>query len=445
MKSRPQIKSISQIKYSVSALIGLAAVGFVAGAAASAVKVDPALHDQALGILQKSISFRTVEGAGQVPAYAEYLKSVLVDAGFAPGDITIEPVANTATLVAHYRGTDSKKKPLLVIGHMDVVEAKREDWKRDPFTPVVENGYVFGRGSVDNKFELSMITAVVAKLKREGWKPKRDVILAFSGDEETQMASTRKLASQFKNAELALNGDAGGGLLAEDGKPVVYGLQAGEKSYADFKLTVTNPGGHSSRPGKTNAINQLAQALDRIAAYEFPAMHNELTLAYFKESLPKLSGSTAAAIKSYLANPQDAAGDCDLVGRSELRWPVAHDVRGHADRRRSRTERATAEGGRQYQLPHLPWRESSGRAQDVGGSGGRSGGGGDRAGFRLGGQRCIAIATGCDEGRHQGCACALSGPFDRAFDVSGRHRQHALQGAGRAELRRVRLVHEGLG
>lgn len=306
MKSRLQIKSLSQIKHSVSVLIGLAAVGFAAGAAASGVKVDPALHDQALGILQKSISFRTVEGAGRVPAYAEYLKSVLVEAGFAPSDITIEPVANTATLVAHYRGTDSKKKPLLVIGHMDVVEAKREDWERDPFTPVVENGYVFGRGSVDNKFELSMITAAVAKLKREGWKPKRDVILAFSGDEETQMASTRKLASQFKNAELALNGDAGGGLLAEDGKPVVYGLQAGEKSYADFKLTVTNPGGHSSRPGKTNAINQLAQALDRIAAYEFPAMHNELTLAYFKESLPKLTGATAAAIKSYLANPQDA-------------------------------------------------------------------------------------------------------------------------------------------
>lgn len=320
----------------MSALIGLAAVGFATGAAASAAKVDPALHNQALGILQKSIGFRTVDGAGQVPAYAEYLKSVLVDAGFAPGDINIAPVANTATLVAHYRGTDSKKKPLLVIGHMDVVEAKREDWERDPFTPVVENGYVFGRGSVDNKFELSMITAAVAKLKREGWKPKRDVILAFSGDEETHMASTRKLASQFKNAELVLNGDAGGGLLAEDGKPVVYGLQAGEKSYADFKLTVTHPGGHSSRPGKTNAINQLAQALDRIAAYEFPAMHNELTLAYFKASLPKLSGPTAAAIKSYLANPQDAqaiatlSADPNYVGQLRTTCVATQIEGGHA-------------------------------------------------------------------------------------------------------------------
>ena len=308
-----QVKFRSQIKHGVATLIGFTAVAVAATVpAASPPKVDPALHDQALGILQKSIGFRTVEGAGQMPAYAEYLKSVLVEAGFPASDIVIEPVADTATLVAHYRGTDSKKKPIMILGHMDVVEAKREDWQRDPFTPVIENGYIFGRGSVDNKFEVSMITAALAKLKREGWKPKRDVILALSGDEETQMASTKKLASQFKHAELALNGDAGGGLLSEDGKPVVYGLQAGEKTYADYKLTVTNPGGHSSRPGKVNAINQLAKALDRIAAYEFPPMQNELTRAYFKESLPKLSGPIADAIKRYLADPNDAGAIATL-------------------------------------------------------------------------------------------------------------------------------------
>ena len=303
--------SCLHIRSWVAALVGVVAVGGAAGAA-SPTKNEQALHDQALGILQKSISFRTVEGAGQVPAYAEYLKSVLVEAGYAPGDITIEPLADTATLVARYRGTDSNKKPLLVIGHMDVVAAKREDWQRDPFTPVVENGYVFGRGALDNKFEISIITATLARLKREGWKPKRDVILALSGDEETQMVTTRKLASQFKHAELVLNGDAGGGGLSEDGKPMVYGLQAGEKTYADFKLTVTNPGGHSSRPGKVNAINQLAKALDRIAAHEFPAMQNELTRAYFEASLPKLSGATAAAVKRYLADPNDAAAIATL-------------------------------------------------------------------------------------------------------------------------------------
>jgi len=303
--TRFAVKSSSLLQHYIAALAGCAAISFAQGAAAADKAVDKALHDQALTILQKSIGFRTVEGAGQVPAYAEYLKSVLVEAGYAPGDITIEPVADTATFVARYKGTDSKKKPLLVIGHMDVVEAKREDWERDPFTPVIENGYVFGRGSVDNKFELSMITTTLANLKRQGWKPKRDVILAFSGDEETSMISTQKLAAQFKDAELVLNGDAGGGLLSEEGKPVVYGLQAGEKTYADFKLTVTNPGGHSSRPGEVNAINQLAAALDRIGKYQFPVMRNELTQAYFRESLPKLSGATAEAVKRFLADPED--------------------------------------------------------------------------------------------------------------------------------------------
>ena len=135
-----------------------------------------------------------------------------------------------------------------------------------------------------------------------------------------------------------MNGDGGGGLLAEDGKPVVYGLQAGEKSYADFKLTVTNPGGHSSRPGKTNAINQLAQALDRIAAYQFPAMHNELTLAYFKESLPKLSGPTARRSR-VIWRTRGRAGDRDACRPIRIRRPAAHDLRGHADRRRPRAER----------------------------------------------------------------------------------------------------------
>ena len=331
------MKSLSPSNRFMSALLALAGASVVGCAvAAGQPKVDPVLHDQALEILQKSIGYRTVAGAGQVPAYAEYLKSVLVEAGFAPGEVTIEPVGETATFVAHYRGTDSRKKPLVVIGHMDVVEARAEDWARDPFTPVIENGYVFGRGAVDNKFELSIITTAVAKLKREGWKPRRDVILAFTGDEETTMITTRQLAQQFKHAELVLNGDSGGGLLSEAGQPVVYGLQAGEKSYADFKLTVTNPGGHSSRPGKINAINQLARALGRIAEYEFPPMHNELTLAFFEASLPKLSGATAAAVKRYLENPQDAAAietlaeDSSYVGQLRTTCVATQVEAGHA-------------------------------------------------------------------------------------------------------------------
>src|SRR6185437_3150674 len=186
---------------------------------------------------------------------------VLVQAGFKPDEVRIEPVAGSAVLIARYPGTDPKLKPIVIIDHMDVVEAKPADWTRDPFTPVVENGYVFGRGAYDDKFDVSVIVTVLGKLKREGWKPGRDVVLALSGDEETQMQTGRANAAELKDAELVLNGDAGGGVLAQDGKPLFYGLQAAEKTYADFSITVTNPGGHSSRPGKTNAIYQLAADL----------------------------------------------------------------------------------------------------------------------------------------------------------------------------------------
>lgn len=281
-------------------------------------KPDAAAHAEALEILTKGIAFRTVTGhPDQTVAYAEYLKGVLVKAGFDPADIRITPSDGTAYMTARYRGRDAKKKPIVILGHMDVVEARREDWARDPFTPVVENGYVFGRGAVDNKFDVSMAVATLARLKREGWTPGRDVILALSGDEETSMATTQKLAAELKGAEMALNADGGGGLLDEAGQPVVYGLQAGEKTYADFTLTVTDPGGHSSRPGKTNAINTLAAALTRVGAYQFPVMRSELTDAYFRASAPKTGGTTGEAMKRYVANPEDKAAVAVLAADPE--------------------------------------------------------------------------------------------------------------------------------
>jgi acetylornithine deacetylase/succinyl-diaminopimelate desuccinylase-like protein len=301
-----------------SAVLTAIAACIASNACAAAVNVDTKRHDAALEILTKSIAYRTVVGAGQVPAYAEYLKGVLVDAGYAASDIKIEAIGESATLVARYPGTDSKLKPMLLIGHMDVVEAKRDDWERDPFVPVVEKGYVYGRGSVDNKFDVAMTVATLAQLKKSGWKPRREVILALSGDEETSMTTTRKLAAQFKGvAEFALNGDAGGGLLSEEGKPVFYGIQAGEKTYADYTLTVTNPGGHSSRPGKTNAIVQLARALVRVGEYQFPVMTNELTQAYFKASAPNTPGPAGEAMKRYVANPKDEAAIAALSAEPE--------------------------------------------------------------------------------------------------------------------------------
>jgi carboxypeptidase PM20D1 len=140
-----------------------------APATATPGKADPALHDQALELLKTGIAFKTVIPGDQVKSYAEHLKGVLVQAGFRPDEVKIEPVAGSSILVARYAGTDPKKKPIVVIDHMDVVAANPADWTRDPFTPVVENGYVYGRGSLDDKFDVSMVVTVLAKLKREGW------------------------------------------------------------------------------------------------------------------------------------------------------------------------------------------------------------------------------------------------------------------------------------
>jgi acetylornithine deacetylase/succinyl-diaminopimelate desuccinylase-like protein len=340
MKSSPLVVACSAV------IFGLGAATILPIATAAGPKVAPARHDEALEILRKSVAIRTVAGGGQIPAYAQYLKDTLAAAGYAADDIRIQPTGNTAIMLARYRGTDSTKKPIVVNAHMDVVEAKPQDWERDPFTPVVENGYVFGRGSVDNKFDLSMIVATLAQLKRSGFKPKRDIVLALSGDEETDMASTRVLAQEIKGAELVLNGDGGGGLLSADNQPLVYGIQAAEKVYADFTLTVTDPGGHSSRPGKTNAINQLARALDKVANYQFPPMQNEITRAYFTATAKTAAQDLADAMKRYVADPKDAqaierlSADREYIGQVRTTCVATEIQGGHAQN--ALPQRATA-------------------------------------------------------------------------------------------------------
>lgn len=286
-------------------VVAAAVAAALASPVFAAPKVDPALHAQALEILKTSIGYRTVQGGDQFVPYAEYLKGVLVAGGYDASEITIEPMAGTAFLIARYPGKDPKKKPLVISAHMDVVEAKPEDWTRDPFKAVVENGYVFGRGAVDNKFDVSMVTATMASLRKQGWKPGRDVILAVSGDEETTMRTTAVLAQRLKHAELVLNADGGGGGLTEDGKPVAYGVQGAEKTYADFHLTVTDPGGHSSRPTPTNAIYRLAKALDRLEAYKWPTMHNEITRATAAAMGPNTPGEVGKALTRFGADPTD--------------------------------------------------------------------------------------------------------------------------------------------
>jgi acetylornithine deacetylase/succinyl-diaminopimelate desuccinylase-like protein len=274
-------------------------------AAAEDAAVPPAISAMALEMLTRSVGFKTVEGEGQMPAYAEYLAGELRANGFAAEDIVITPRGETATLTARFRGTDPELKPILVASHMDVVAAKREDWERDPFVAVVEDGFVFGRGASDNKFGLVTSTVALMWLKQEGFKPRRDVILVFSGDEETTMTTTAALAQELRGAELLLNTDAGGANLGDDGKPIVYGMQAAEKTYMDFEVTTTNPGGHSSRPGAKNAIYDLARIIDRLAAFRFPPRVNEITKAYFKSAGATTPAPAGPAMLRYAENPDD--------------------------------------------------------------------------------------------------------------------------------------------
>jgi len=286
--------------------LGLVILPTIAGAAAAHPTVPAPVSAQLLGILTRSISFRTFPGQDQVPAYAAYLAEVLQAGGFAPGDITITPFEETAMLVARYRGTDPDAKPIVIAGHMDVVPALKNHWRRDPFTAVFEDGFVFGRGSSDNKFGIATMVTTLLWLKSEGFRPSRDIVLALTGDEETSQASTAVLAERLRNAELVLNSDAGGAMLGDDGNPVVYGMQAAEKTYVDFELSFAGPGGHSSRPGPDNAIYRLARAVDRIAAYRFPTQTSELTLAYFRAAGALTPGEVGAAMRRYAEDPADA-------------------------------------------------------------------------------------------------------------------------------------------
>ena len=262
---------------------------------------------ETMATLKHAISIPTVEGQHQVPVLAAYLAGKLKAGGFAASDVEIIPVGDTAALVARYRGT-GEGKPILLSGHMDVVAAKREDWTRDPFTLVEENGYLYGRGVADMKAAAVVLVQTLIRFKREGFKPRHDLILLLSGDEETAMASTQELAKRYHDAEFLLNADAGGGTLdPKTGKPLLYQIQAAEKTYADFQISLTSPGGHSSEPSADNAIYRLARIINRVAAHQFPPQSNEITLASLRALGAHTPGPLGAAMTRFATHPDDAA------------------------------------------------------------------------------------------------------------------------------------------
>jgi carboxypeptidase PM20D1 len=261
---------------------------------------------QALDLAKQAIALRSVQGPGnQTPQVASLFKSALVSGGFADADVTIHPVDDTAYLIARWKGLDPKLKPLVISGHMDVVEAKPSDWTRDPFTPVVENGFLFGRGSSDMKLDDALAVATLIELKRQGYKPRREIVLELSGDEETTLKTTQMIAKELSNAEILLNLDGAGGYLDPEGKPQYLAWSGAEKTFADFELTVTSPGGHSSRPYEPNAINQMSAALVRIGKHKFKPELSEWTRSYFMTAARYEAPDVATAMHGFAVDPTD--------------------------------------------------------------------------------------------------------------------------------------------
>ena len=268
----------------------------------------------ALEIYRHLISIRSAAGHGNVPEVANYLADRFRDGGFDDADIHILPQMlssgeETASLVVRYEGNDSSgREPILPIAHMDVVDALPKDWERDPFTLVEKDGYFFGRGTLDDKFGITTLTTTFLRLKAAGFVPNRDLILGFTGDEESGMETTRSLAYEYReltDAEYVLNADGGGGFLDHDGNAIAFMIQAAEKTFATFELTIRNQGGHSSLPRPDNAIYELATVLKNIEAYTFPTQTNDITLGYFDKSSSVTPAPFGDAMKRFAANPED--------------------------------------------------------------------------------------------------------------------------------------------
>jgi acetylornithine deacetylase/succinyl-diaminopimelate desuccinylase-like protein len=264
---------------------------------------------EARAVLKQLIEINTTDSVGNVSQAAEAMAQRLRAAGFAEKDVTVAgPSDRKKNLVVRYRGR-SQKKPILFIGHLDVVEALRSDWSTNPFELVEKDGYFYGRGTQDMKEGDAILVMAFLRLKREGFMPDRDLILALTADEEGGVANgvdwLLKEHKDWIDAQYCINLD-GGEFEKLKGKRVLAGLQASEKVYADFQQETTNPGGHSSVPGPENAIYELAAALTKLQSFSFPVKINEITRNYFKHSATLTTGSLAADLRNAAKEPPDA-------------------------------------------------------------------------------------------------------------------------------------------
>ena len=271
-------------------------------------QTDKAARQLAHDIFKQLIEINTTDSVGSTTVAADAMARRLRDAGFPADDVVVVgPNERKGNMVARLRGTGAHK-PILLIGHLDVVEAHRQDWTTDPFQFVEKDGYFYGRGTQDMKDGDAIFVATLIRLKQEGYKPGRDLILALTADEEGGKSNgvdwLLKSHRDLIDAEFVLNAD-GGGVDTENSKPVIVSMDATEKLYADFQLTVTNPGGHSSLPVPNNAIYALAEDLTRLARYQFPVELNPVTRTYFERMASVETGQKAADMRAILKTPPD--------------------------------------------------------------------------------------------------------------------------------------------
>jgi acetylornithine deacetylase/succinyl-diaminopimelate desuccinylase-like protein len=294
----------------------LAAASFAVSLLTGAAHADGLRPDQAAfrEIYQELVETNTTLSAGSCTEAAQKMAARLRKAGYAESDLHLFSTPDhpkEGGLVAILPGTDAKARPILLLAHIDVVEAKREDWERDPFKLVEENGYFYARGSLDDKSMAATWVDTLIRLRGERTKPRRTVKMALTCGEETNGAFNGaeylvKEQRELIDAAFALN-EGAGGMLDESGKRLMMGVQAGEKTSQNFRLEVTNPGGHSSRPVKNNAIYHLAGALTRIEHYDFPVKLNDTTRTYFTRMAGIVGGEKGAAMTRLVADLTDAA------------------------------------------------------------------------------------------------------------------------------------------
>ncbi|HEX8262495.1 MAG TPA: M20/M25/M40 family metallo-hydrolase [Allosphingosinicella sp.] len=337
-------------------LLFVAALGAAISSGASAQPASERWNAKAREILARAVEIPTVQGRGKVPELARYLAGEYKAGGWAERDVQVVPYEGapgdaTAAFIARWPAArPSGKKPILLLAHMDVVEAKRDDWSLEPFVLTERDGYFYGRGTSDIKQGIAAVTTALLRLRAEGFRPRRDIVVLFTGDEETAGRGAELGATEWRkwtDAEFALNSDGGGGGFAKDGRPLGFSLQTAEKTYSMYSFTVRNRGGHSSKPRGDNAIYKLAEALRRLEAYRFTPILNETTRAYFSIREKGEKGPLGDAMRAWLADPNDGKAadlieaDEGEVGLTRTRCVATRLEAGHADNALPQLARAT--------------------------------------------------------------------------------------------------------